>query len=517
MRVEGDRRSGTIPEAPRMIKEVLEMARSGKVSSTEDLKADVAVIGGGGAGLAAAVAAAEEGAKVIILEKLGVMGGNGSMTTGLFATETRLQERLSLFVRTDDAFKLVMDYSHLEIDPRIMRAFLEKSGDTIRWLEEKGIEFDGATLFFGDAPLPVFHCPVGGTGGRDIVNALVKNGRDLGVRVLTDTRVTKIVKDKKGRVTGVLAAAKGKKVAVAAKTVIIATGGHGSNKRLLKKYHDTYSEDLIYMGLPHSGDGVMLANGAGANTGGWGTLMYHGPMFPLPIHRPGGIQIQYTLRQPYTVWVNRRGQRFVDEACRNAPVDTANALHQQPGKVCWSLFDESIKRNTEQNGFKRGGGYKIRPGMKPTDLDKEFQLQTEMGFLTTAHSWAEIAQWVGAAPDALEATIDEYNHFCDHGYDKDFLKDRLYLLPLRTPPYYAIRCVQTFLDTIGGIKINHFMEVLDLEDNTIPGLYAVGVTTGGWQPRTYCLALAGNAFGFAINSGRIAGENAAKYIRGHKS
>jgi fumarate reductase flavoprotein subunit len=480
------------------------------------LETEIVIIGGGGAGLTAAVAAAENGAKVVVLEKEGSPGGNGSLTTGLFATETRLQERMSLFVRTDDAFKFVMDYSHLEIDPRIVRAFLDKSGDTIRWLEEKGIEFDGSTLFYGDTQLSVFHCPVGGMGGRDIVKMLVRNCAKLDVRVLTNTRVVKIVKDEKGKVTGVLAETKGKETAIASETVIIATGGHGSNTELLKKYHDSYSEDVVYMGLPHSGDGVALAEEIGANTGGWGSLIYHGPMFALPIHSQGGTQIRYTMRQPYTVWVNKKGQRFVDEACRNVPIDTANALHQQPGKVCYSLFDETIKQNMIENGFKRGGGYRVRPGTKPTDLDKEFQIQADKGFLKIADSWDEIARWIGVAPKALKTTIDEYNHFSDQGYDRDFLKDRIHLLPLRTPPYYAIKCAQAFLDTVGGIKINHFMEVLDRQDQSIPGLYAVGVTTSGWEPRSYCVTLAGNAFGFAINSGRLAAENAVKYIKAGK-
>jgi fumarate reductase flavoprotein subunit len=119
----------------------------------------------------------------------------------------------------------------------------------------------------------------------------------------------------------------------------------------------------------------------------------------------------------------------------------------------------------------------------------------------------------GGSGLAAAATIDEYNHFCDHGYDKDFLKDRSNLVPLRTPPYYAIKCGMVYFDTFGGITINHRMEVLDRQSRPIPGLYAVGVTTGGLQPKTYCIKLAGNAFGFAINSGRMAGENGVGFMR----
>jgi fumarate reductase flavoprotein subunit len=56
------------------------------------------------------------------------------------------------------------------------------------------------------------------------------------------------------------------------------------------------------------------------------------------------------------------------------------------------------------------------------------------------------------------------------------------------------------------------MEVLNDQDKPIPGLYAAGVDTGGWESDTYCIILAGATFGFAVNSGRIAGENAAKYV-----
>ena len=61
------------------------------------------------------------------------------------------------------------------------------------------------------------------------------------------------------------------------------------------------------------------------------------------------------------------------------------------------------------------------------------------------------------------------------------------------------------------------MEVLDKQDNPILGLYAAGVVAGGWQADTYCDILSGAASGFAYNSGRIAGENAFKFLTATKS
>ena len=55
------------------------------------------------------------------------------------------------------------------------------------------------------------------------------------------------------------------------------------------------------------------------------------------------------------------------------------------------------------------------------------------------------------------------------------------------------------------------MEVLDKNSNPIPGLYAAGSDTGGWESDTYNAVLSGTTFGFAINSGRIAAENATTF------
>jgi fumarate reductase flavoprotein subunit len=57
------------------------------------------------------------------------------------------------------------------------------------------------------------------------------------------------------------------------------------------------------------------------------------------------------------------------------------------------------------------------------------------------------------------------------------------------------------------------MEVLDNNGDSIPGLYAAGNDAGGWESDTYCYVLSGTALAFAINSARIAGENAAGYIQ----
>ena len=58
------------------------------------------------------------------------------------------------------------------------------------------------------------------------------------------------------------------------------------------------------------------------------------------------------------------------------------------------------------------------------------------------------------------------------------------------------------------------MEVLNKSDIPVPGLFSAGSDAGGWETDTYNLEITGAALGFAVNSGRIAGENAAGYSKG---
>jgi fumarate reductase flavoprotein subunit len=155
------------------------------------------------------------------------------------------------------------------------------------------------------------------------------------------------------------------------------------------------------------------------------------------------------------------------------------------------------------------------PEDKLPGLEKAMRrLQVAKDFVEIFDSWDKLAGWMGLDSAVLRTEIDNYNADCDRGRDSLFAKDRKYLMPLRTPPYYVIRWGASIINTIGGIKINERTEVLDGRDNPIPGLYAAGVDSGGWESPTYCWLISGHAFGFSVYSGRIAGENAALFVKG---
>jgi fumarate reductase flavoprotein subunit len=464
-------------------------------SKGPNLEADLVILGGGGSGLAAAVEAAENGASgIIVVEKRHNLGGNTALAGGLFACESPVQTRERIIADKDSLFKKAMEWAHWSgIDPRILRAFINKSGDTIRWLEDKGLEFDLIRLYPDQYP-PVQHNPKGN--GAHLIQILARNCKDLGVSMFLQSSGKKIIRGEKGNIAGIRIMKAGKEVEITTGCIIIATGGFGGNNELLKQYCPSYYDGMPRSGLPLTGDGLLMAAEAGAALENFATMIKEGPRFDL--HTWPLMTFE---RDPSTIWVNKKGERFIDEGVGYHVFESVNAMLRQPDKVSYALLDATIRKKFEEK----------MPG-----LGTAFQEEAGKNRVKISDSWDEIAKWIGAAPETLKRTITQYNAFCRQGYDESFAKERRYLLPLHRAPYYAIQGLSVLLDTIGGIKINERMEVLDRHGNPIPGLYAVGVITSGWESQIYCSALSASAFGFAINSGRIAGGNAVKYLSDHR-
>ncbi|HSW58677.1 MAG TPA: FAD-dependent oxidoreductase [Dehalococcoidales bacterium] len=465
-----------------------------KVTSLpEQIETDLLVIGGGGSGLAAALTAAENGiSNILVLEKRGGLGGNTARATGLFACESPAQARDKIIADKDDLFKRAMHWAHWsKVNPRIFRAFLNKSGETINWLERKGLEFKVISFFPNQNPR-VEHVAKGK--GAEVIQILADNCQKAGVKIILNAAGAKIRFDDHGSLTGAIAFSNEKRVEIKARSVVIATGGFAGNKSLLQRLCPHYYEDMPLRGLPLMGDGILMAEEARAAIDSFVTLLKEGPRVDAHVWPLGGLE-----RDPLTVWVNQVGKRFTDETTGDHPFESVNSILGQPDRVCFSLADTAVVRKIAE---------------RITGLEKSLESEVARGRVTTSASWQQIARWIGAEPAVLQSTVEEYNQFCDRGYDAVFAKDRRYLMPLRTPPYFAIRGYPYFLDTLGGIRVNEHMETLDCSNKPLAGLFAAGVTTSGWESDSYCSDLSGSAFGYAINSGRIAGESAASFIKG---
>ena len=213
---------------------------------------------------------------------------------------------------------------------------------------------------------------------------------------------------------------------------------------------------------------------------------------------------------------DRRGERFCDETIGfwDTPVGNAQARYKADGYT-FSILDDSIIERLTEWGLDKGVGVDFPPGYKLTDLRKEIQAALDNGSkeVFVADSLEDLAAQIEVDPAVLRATVDEYNRYCAQGHDELFAKDRRYLRPLLGPRFYAVRGRAVFLGTMGGIKVNEKLEVLDKKDVPIPGLYAGGFDAGGMYGDSYPIkSSSGLASAFALNSGRIAGKSALLYI-----
>ncbi len=479
--------------------------KTGTKGENGGMNSQIIVIGGGGSGLAAALTIAEKGGNVTVIEKRKVFGGNTTMASVLFGAETNVQKRMQIKVTKDWAFKTAMGYAHWKINPRLVRAFINKTDDTVRWMEENGIKFVDFPNYFPYQKPRVFHFMEGH--GAALIQMMVDKCKQRGVDFLTETSAEKILTDDEGRIRAVEAVREEKTFEIPCRCVIIATGGYAANKEMMKRYCPDYSEDLVQFGIPvNYGDGFRMARELGAATEGLGLIHLIGP------RTVGSPYVAAIVVEPNTVWLNKKGERFVDESLSFSWPEAANALARQPDRICYNLFDTEIKRIFMEEGIQRGWKA-YNTGTRMTKLDEEMEATMKHGEIKISDSVDEIAEWMGVAPDTLKSTIKKYNEDCDKGYDTAFAKDPQFLLPIHKPPFYALKCHQGFHGTVGGIKINHNMEVVDENEEPIAGLYAVGSDTGGWEGDTYCLVLSGTTFAFAICSGRIAGENAVGFSR----
>ncbi len=133
-------------------------------------------------------------------------------------------------------------------------------------------------------------------------------------------------------------------------------------------------------------------------------------------------------------------------------------------------------------------------------------------YLHKADTLEELAEQLGIDPEYFVENVEEYNDMCEAGWDDLFEKDRRFLYPISKGPFYALEFYAGAYGTLGGIKINHRLEVVTPEDKKIPGLYAVGTDVCAIYGDCYPFTFAGNTMGFCLNSGRMAGENASEYI-----
>ena len=489
---------------------------------------DIAIVGGGAAGLAAAVSAAERGARVKVFEKGATTGGAASMGMGPFAVESTLQRMKNIALTREQAFKIFMDYTHWRVDARLVSNYINKSADTIDWLEKMGVIW-GAVEAYVRGAYPTHHqvTPPNGRAGTPMsagtmVKCMTDRAKQLGVSFYFRQPAKQLLTER-GAVTGVVTEGDSDEVETTAKAVIIATGGFGANPDMIKKYTPyEYGKDLFSMRVPGMvGDGIRMAWEVGAGSEGMNMelasvagsnsrFMVGDISDSAAMNAAAFSPVTPTFQQP-NLTVNLLGERFMNEDEMGNGTFLANAVARQKNRVGFVMYDAATARIYEEQGLDWPMAISGTTRVPNVDAEARKAIANGNADLFVADSLDELAAQTGIDPEKLRASVAEYNEACDTGRDHIFHKRACYLRPLRTPPFYAGTVRPGGYGSLGGIKINHRTEVVTKNQDVIPGLYAAGTDACAIYADSYVFILPGNTMGFALNSGRMAGENAADY------
>lgn len=463
---------------------------------------DVIVVGGGGAGYAAAIAAAEQGARVLVIEAGDRPGGSTAMCGGVFyAAGTSIQRAAGIQDTADGMYEYFMTLSQWHLEPGLIRRFADESAPTLEWLISLGVEFNPDKLYCaGVESVPRGHMAEGA--GYQLFQLVYQRAGALDIETVLNTRVEKLLRDSDGTVCGITADGQD----VTAASVIIASGGFGANEELLKQYFPTlarHGDWVFYVGARHNkGDGLLMAQAIGADMAGYDV----GGINPTPNFRKAAD----AYLPGWLVIVNEKGRRFMDETAPYAVYD--KLINGQPGHHCFAIMDEEARANAQADAAITDP-LGLGDTMAYNWVAETIAEQVQKGVVKKGESLEDLAVKAGIDPAALTVTMENYNADIAFGEDRRFRKEFRPLLPVQTPPFYAVELKVASLGTTGsGIRIDFDACVLDKAGRRIPGLFAAGECTGGFYGDRYLGA--GASLGQAIIWGRIAGRTAFSQSKG---
>ncbi len=435
------------------------------------IDATVVIVGAGGAGLSAAVEAAQQGlTNIVVVEKLASVGGSTGHSSGALVCPTP---------DDDPSFDTEVFYDmHINVAkavPDLARSVADIALENISWLRGMGVTLNDYRATSSGYEVryvtPNTDKSFVRPNGMKIINGLYDTAMATGVvDIQLNTAATSIIM-KDGVAAGVIAERKdGSILTVNADAVILATGGYDNGDIALQ--FDPYVHLMNHVsGCGNVGDGILMGMAVGADT----FYSENGPK------TGGNSNWLNQLGLPTNfMCVNGLGKRILAEGCHYAVEKAAMQASESP--YVYRLFDST----------------------NDTTVMEELVSKGRMSKFETIE---DLASGLDIDLEGLKATIDRYNSMKGKT-DEDFGKDASLMLGFGEGPYYSIQVKTEILMSVGGLRINGNCEVLDVEGNAIPMLYAAGETANGvYFVEKY--PFSGSAIQFSVASGRIAARSIA--------
>lgn len=480
-----------------------------QVTAVEE--ADIVVVGAGVSGISAALEAAQQGVSVILLESQAIAGGNGNYTDCVFTFGSPQQleaaEAAGMTVTADQIIRSEIELYDYMVDGELWADVLEHSADNTQWLLDAGCLTGETAVFYGGelgkTPTALMWAGGIGTGGVCAMTPMLETLKGLGVEPTLNTRARALKVAGDGSVCGVYAEGPDGVVEYGAKAVILAGGGWGANPELCSKLGGyDMSKSSIFSAPGCQGDTLKMAAAIGCRQ----DAVARGYMFGNGVP---GITTSYLMQYHPAVWVNQNGRRFANEDCGETCHDyTGTAVRSQ--KDVFIILDDAMIDDMDAAlvGSQNADGSiveGVRPEIEAAVADAENPAAV-MGA-----DVQELAELIGVDAATLEQTLATYNDYCADGHDAVFGKAEQYLRPLGDGPLYGLRVSQTICLSLGGINTNRNWQVVDMEKNPIPGLYAVGADGQMVYLGLYNLNTSGGHMAVNFESGRYSVKHAIEH------
>lgn len=465
--------------------------------------ADIVVVGAGGSGISAAVKAETLGANVILIEKMPVIGGATALNAGtLIATGSKYQREVMKETKDSPelAYKDIFTVGKNRNDPTLVKMVTERVGGVVDWLiYDMKIPYGPAATQYPDHSA---NRQLGVTGRSvNYLNLMREKFLGMGGKLMLQTRAQELIRDDAGKVVGVRATDKdGNTVELTSKAVILASGGYGAVKSMLPKEMSNY----VFYGLDsETGDGYKMATDIGAGTINLDLVkMYPQGVETVPGHGLAATASSTdTMKKSGAIYVNKLGQRYVDEnAALGVLTDKTVA---QPDHIAYIVMDakawkEYVRKSLED---------KLVPN-EETLMTWTKIVNNGRPVMAVSDNLADAAKTMGVDAEGLAKTVAHWNDMVKAGKDTDF--NRKITGGLGEGPYYIVEQKVRYQTTLGGLKADADLRILDKAGKPIPGLYGAGCVVGGANGADSLTAMMNS---WAIVSGVVSAESAVKSIK----
>ena len=476
-----------------------------------DINTDILIVGTGISGGVAALSALDAGARnVVIIDKMAVPGGStrisGGNFTGLHASNEALPPgnwNPEVIAAHGEANFRAHWARHTLVDAnfpfpdydRVVSTF-RQAREALRWLNDNGVPFAAYREQVGNNNPRLLGRLAEGGGPGFVENYMAEIER-RGATILLEHEMTRIIMSGP-RVVGIEARHRGRTITIAARDVILATGGFTENPALWAQWTNAYDRSLglkrasTFACESNTGEGILIAiRDAGADIfrhpngqpSVWAVIS--GISSPAPfesfITPEGGVSLADTRRNVNfalggtrptgtgteagmplfglndQIIVNQTGARFVNEDQpfgSGAFNNVFNAIAREEGP-CWIIYSADT----------------TNAAMRVT-LDAMANV-TGQSVVFRRNSIEELGAAIGAP--GLAAAVAAYNIAPVDAFGKASNRR----VPLQNGPFFAVqvRC-HNIIGSMGGLVTDEFGRVYRsnqmIPANIIPNLYAVG-------------------------------------------